>query len=204
MRKHSVFIMRSRLAYANLFYCQNTKCINFVWRCFHIKQELFINGQIRADKVQVIDENNQKLGVMSLDDAIDIAAGKKLDLVLVAPNNNPKVCKIMNYGKYKFEQAKKEKEARKKQKSFEVKEIRITPNIDKHDFEFKMKNAEKFLKDGNKVRITLKFRGREMNYVKQGEEVLNSFITGLEEVSTVEKKPLLEGKNMFIILVPKK
>lgn len=109
----------------------------------------------------------------------------------------------MNYGKYKFEQSKKEKEARKKQKSFELKEIRITPNIDTHDFEFKVKNAEKFLSDGNKVKITLKFRGREMNYIKQGEAVLNNFISSLETVASVEKKPLLEGKNMFIILAPK-
>ena len=188
--------MRSRLAYKyQSFY--------YVWRCFHIKQELLINEQIRADKVQVIDENNQKLGVLSLDDALDLAAEKKLDLVLVAPKNSPKVCKIMNYGKYKFEQSKKEKEARKKQKSFELKEIRITPNIDSHDFDFKVKNAEKFLSDGNKVKITLKFRGREMNYVKQGEAVLNNFITSLDSVSSVEKKPLLEGKNMFIILAPK-
>lgn len=170
---------------------------------FYIKQDLPINEQIRADKVQIIDENNQKLGVFSLDEALDMAAEKKLDLVLVAPNNNPKVCKIMNYGKYKFEQAKKEKEARKKQKAFELKEIRITPNIDKHDFDFKVKNAQKFLEDGNKVKITLKFRGRELNYVKQGEEVLNNFIVSLEEIASVEKKPLLEGKNMFIILAPK-
>ena len=175
-----------------------------VRRCFNIKQDLPINEQIRADKVQVIDENNEKLGVMSLDSALDMAVDKKLDLVLVAPNNNPKVCRIMNYGKYKFEQAKKEKEARKKQKAIELKEIRITPNIDSHDLDFKVKNAQKFLADGNKVRINLKFRGREMNYIKLGEEVLNKFITALEEVSTVEKKPMLEGKNMFIILVPKK
>ena len=115
-------------------------------------------------------------------------------------NTNPKVCKIMNYGKYKFEQTKKEKEARKKSKAFELKEIRITPNIDTHDFNFKSKNAQKFLEDGNKVKITVRFRGREMNYVKLGEEVLNNFISALEEIATVEKKPLLEGKNMFIIL----
>ena len=118
-------------------------------------------------------------------------------------NTNPKVCKIMNYGKYKFEQTKKEKEARKKSKSFELKEIRITPNIDTHDFNFKSKNAQKFLEDGNKVKITVRFRGREMNYVKLGEQVLNNFITELEKIATVEKKPLLEGKNMFIILAPK-
>ncbi len=136
-------------------------------------------------------------------EALDIAYEKKLDLVLVAPNNNPKVCKIMNYGKYKFEQSKKEKEARKKQKTFELKEIRITPNIDKHDFNFKAKNAQKFLEDGNKVKITVRFRGRELNYVKQGEQVLNQFIETLSEIAVAEKKPVLEGKNLFIILAKK-
>ena len=140
---------------------------------------------------------------MKLSEALNIASEKNLDLVLVAPNNNPKVCKIMNYGKYKFEQAKKEKEARKKQKAFEVKEIRVTPNIDSHDFEFKVKNAQKFLSEGNKVRITLKFRGREMNYVKQGEEVLNKFIDALSEVGVTDKKPILERKIMFVNLSPK-
>ena len=170
---------------------------------FYIKQELPINEQIRADKVQVIDENNQKLGVLSLDEALDLAFEKKLDLVLVAPNNDPKVCRIMNYGKYKFEQAKKEKEARKKSKTFETKELRITPNIDNHDLEFKIKNAKKFLEDGNKVRFTVRFRGRELNYIKQGEEVLNNIISALEDVAVSEKKPVLEGKNMFIILAKK-
>ena len=170
---------------------------------FYIKQELLINEQIRANEVQVIDEKGQKLGILPLNDALDIAAEKKLDLVLVAPNNNPKVCRIMNYGKYKFEQAKKEKEARKKQKSFELKEIRITPNIDKHDFDFKARNAQKFLEDGNKVKITVRFRGRELNYIKQGEEVLNQFITTLSDVAVAEKKPVLEGKNLFIILAKK-
>ena len=170
---------------------------------FYIKQELLINEQIRANEVQVIDEKGQKLGILPLNDALDIAAEKKLDLVLVAPNNNPKVCRIMNYGKYKFEQAKKEKEARKKQKSFELKEIRITPNIDKHDFDFKARNAQKFLEDGNKVKITVRFSGRELNYIKQGEEVLNQFITTLSDVAVAEKKPVLEGKNLFIILAKK-
>lgn len=132
-----------------------------------------------------------------------MAFEKKLDLVLVSPNLDVPVCKIMNYGKYKFEQAKKEKEARKKQKTLETKEIRITPNIEQHDFEFKCKNARKFLEEGNKVKITVKFRGRELNYVKLGEEALNKFITDLEDVATPEKKPLLEGKNMFVILAKK-
>ena len=109
----------------------------------------------------------------------------------------------MNYGKYKFEQAKKEKEARKKQKTFEVKEIRITPNIEQHDFEFKAKNTRKFIEDGNKVKITVRFRGRELNYLKLGEEVLNKFIENLSDIATPEKKPVLEGKNLFIILAKK-
>ena len=140
---------------------------------------------------------------MGIHDALDLAYEKKLDLVLVAPNAEIPVCKIMNYGKYKFEQSKKEKEAKKKQKIFEIKEIRITPNIEQHDFEFKLKNAQKFIEDGNKVKITVRFRGREMNYLKLGEQVLNKFIEELAEISTVEKKPLLAGKNMFIILAKK-
>lgn len=132
-----------------------------------------------------------------------MAFEKKLDLVLVSPNLDVPVCKIMNYGKYKFEQAKKEKEARKKQKVLETKEIRVTPNIEQHDFEFKSKNARKFLEDGNKVKITVKFRGRELNYVKLGEEALNKFVEDLSDIASLEKKPLLEGKNMFIILAKK-
>lgn len=132
-----------------------------------------------------------------------MAEDKKLDLVLVAPNVNPPVCKLMNYGKYKFEQAKREKEAKKKQKTFDVKEIRITPNIEQHDFEFKVKNARKFILDGDKVKVTVRFRGREMNYIKLGEQNLNKFIEALEDVAAPEKKPILEGKNMFIILAKK-
>ncbi len=174
-----------------------------LWRCFIIKQDLPINEQIKASKVQLIDENGEKKGLISLSEALELAYDKKLDLVMVSPNLEMPVCKIMNYGKYKFEQAKREKEARKKQKTFEVKEIRITPNIEQHDFEFKAKNARKFLEDGNKVKITLKFRGREMNYIKLGEEVLQKFIEELSDISVPEKKPVLEGKNMFIILAKK-
>ena len=140
---------------------------------------------------------------MSFNEAIEIAESKNLDLVLVAPNANPVVCKIMNYGKYKFEQAKKEKEAKKKQKTFELKELRVTPNIEEHDFSFKCKNARKFLEDGCKVKITVRFRGREVNNTKTGESVLNKFIEELEDIANVEKKPLLEGRNMFIILAKK-
>ena len=139
---------------------------------------------------------------MQLNDALNLAYDKNLDLVLVS-SNNPKACKIMNYGKYKFEQSKKEKEARKKQKSFEMKEIRVTPNTDTHDFEFKAKNARKFLEDGNKLKITVRFRGREMNYKSQGEELLNKFVEALADIANTEKRPIMEGKNMFIILTKK-
>ena len=181
------------LAWNNLYYLE----------VFYIKQELLINEKIRAREVQLIGEKGEKIGVVSLDEALDKAAEVKLDLVLVSPGTKPPVCKLMNYGKYKFEQAKKEKEARKNQKVLELKEIRVTPNIEKHDFEFKAKNARKFIEDGNKVKITVRFRGREMNYTKMGEQTLNNFIEALADIANVEKKPLLEGKNMFIILAKK-
>ena len=170
---------------------------------FYIKQDLPINEQIRAKEVQIIDSEGNKVGPISIEEALEMAFEKKLDLVLVAPNAVPPVCKLMNYGKYKFEQAKKEKEAKKKQKAFELKEIRITPNIEEHDFGFKAKNAKKFIEDGNKVKITVRFRGRELNYVKLGEATLNKFIEELSDVAVPEKKPILEGKNMFIILAKK-
>ena len=170
---------------------------------FYIKQELPINGQIKAKEVQLISDNGEKLGMLPIARALEIAEEKKLDLVLVSPNAQVPVCKIMNYGKYKFEQAKKEKEAKKKQKIQETKELRITPNIEEHDFAFKAKNAKKFIEDGNKVKITVRFRGRELNNVKMGENVLNDFAKELEDVAVVEKAPKLEGKNMFIILAKK-
>ena len=177
--------------------------ITTIWRCFNIKQELPINGQIREKEVQLIGANGEKLGIVSTKEALNKAAEDNLDLVLVSPNAKPAVCKIMNYGKYKFEQSKKEKEAKKKQKTLEVKELRVTPNIEEHDFEFKSKNARKFLNDGNKVKITVRFRGREVNNSKAGEIVLNKFIEKLEDVSVVEKQPKLEGRNMFTILAKK-
>ena len=163
---------------------------------FFIKQELPINRQIKAREVQLIGENGEKLGVISFNEALEKAEEKNLDLVLVAPNATPVVCKIMNYGKYKFEQSKKEKEAKKKQKTQETKELRITPNIEEHDFGFKAKNARKFLEDGNKVKITVRFRGRELNNVKMGEDVLNQFISELEDISVVEKKENREYRDL--------
>ncbi|MCI8965047.1 MAG: translation initiation factor IF-3 [Clostridia bacterium] len=170
---------------------------------FYIKQELPINGQIKQSIVQVISEDGEKLGKMNTGEAIDLASNKGLDLVLVSPNSEVPVCKIMNYGKYKFEQAKREKESRKNQKAVEIKEVRVTPNIGDHDFEFKCKNARGFLESGNKVKFTVRFRGRELNNVKAGEVILNKFAEELEEISVIEKKPKLEGKTMFLILAKK-
>ena len=176
----------------------------FVRSVICIKQDLLINGQIRVGEVQVIDDEGKQLGKMKTAEAIDMAMDKSMDLVLVSGNLDNPVCKIMDYGKYKFEQSKREKESKKKQKIVELKEIRVTPNIDEHDFSFKSKNAKKFLEGGNKVKLTVRFRGRELNYVKLGEGVLNRFAEELTEVSSIERTPKLEGKNMFIILAPLK
>ncbi len=159
-----------------------------------------INGQIREKEVQLIGANGEKIGVISIEEAMSHAEEAGLDLVLVSPNSKPVVCKLMNYGKYKFEQAKREKEAKKKQKVYEVKEIRVTPNTEEHDFNFKAKNARKFLEDGCKVKITVRFRGRELSYTKLGENLLNKFAEELSDIANVDKKPSLEGKNMFILL----
>ena len=162
-----------------------------------------INGQIKEKEVQLIGAEGEKIGVVPIEKALDLAEEANLDLVLVAPNAKPVVCKLMNYGKYKFEQAKKEKESRKNQKAVELKEIRVTPNIGEHDFTFKSKNARSFLEAGNKVKFTVRFRGRELNNVKIGENILNRFVEDLADVSTVEKKPFLEGKTMFVKLSKK-
>ena len=140
---------------------------------------------------------------MDIEEAIDLAESRNLDLVLVSPNPNMPVAKIMNYGKYKFEQAKREKESRKNQKAIETKEIRVTPNIGAHDFSFKCRNARGFLESGNKVKFTVRFRGRELNNIKSGEDVLNKFAEELADISNIEKKPHLEGKSMFLILAKK-
>ena len=156
-----------------------------------IKQELPINGQIKEKEVQLIGANGEKLGNMPIEKALEIAEEQDLDVVLVSPNATPVVCKLMNYGKYKFEQA------------FEIKEIRVSYNIGEHDFNFKSKNARSFLEAGNKVKFTLRFRGRELNNAKAGEEILNKFSESLSDIAIVEKKPFLEGKNMFTILSKK-
>ncbi|WP_073342301.1 translation initiation factor IF-3 [Caldanaerobius fijiensis] len=168
-----------------------------------MNNDLQVNEEIRDKEVRLIDVDGQQIGIMSARDAQIIANKRQLDLVKVAPNANPPVCKLMDYGKYKYQQTKKEKEARKKQKIIEVKEIRMTPGIEDHDFNVKVKSAQKFLKDGNKVKVTIRFRGREMNYTDIANDLLNRFAEVLKDDGIVEKKPVIDNKNMFMIISPK-
>ena len=162
-----------------------------------------INEEIREKEVRVIDADGSQLGIMSTSAALQLAAEKKLDLVNVAPSAKPPVCKILDYGKFRYEQQKKEKEAKKKQKVTQVKEIRVSTFIEKHDLEVKANNAAKFLKDGDKVKVSLRFKGREKGYANIGEEVMKTFADAIAEVGVIEKKPMLEGRSMFMILGPK-
>ncbi|HOQ00865.1 MAG TPA: translation initiation factor IF-3 [Acetivibrio clariflavus] len=162
-----------------------------------------INEQIRDKEVRLIDVDGTMIGIMSSKEALELANAKSLDLVKIAPQASPPVCRIMDYGKYMFELSKKEKEARKNQKIISVKEIRLSASIEEHDFEFKVKNAIRFLKDGDKVKVSVKFRGREMNYTDLGQQVLEKFAEAVKEYGSVEKKPKLEGRSMIMIINPK-
>jgi translation initiation factor IF-3 len=172
-----------------------------LWRCIRIK-DFLINEQIKLSQVQVIDDNGDKLGNMSTKDAIELAYSKNLDLVLVSPNPTNPVCKILDYSKYKFEMNKKAKEAKKKQKVVEVKEVRLSPNIDKHDLEVKAKMTDKFITAGNKVKVVMRFRGRELNFVNQGKEIMDQFKEMISNCQ-VEKESKMEGKNLIMFLAPK-
>jgi translation initiation factor IF-3 len=151
----------------------------------------------------VIDVDGTQLGIMNIRDARRIAEEKNLDLVNVAPTAKPPVCRIMDYGKFKYEQSKKEKEARKNQKVIVLKEVRMTPNIEDHDFQVKLKNVLKFLQDGDKVKVTVRFRGREITHANIGQQLLMRLAEAASEVGTMERTPRLEGRNMIMILAPK-
>lgn len=185
-----------------LFYAVIVLYIQFL-EVFSISKELMINEEIRDNEVRVIDSDGSQLGIMSTSEALDKANKRNLDLVKISPQANPPVCKIMDYGKYRFELAKKEKENRKNQKVVNIKEVRLSPSIDNHDFETKLKNACKFLKSGDKVKVSVRFRGREINHTAIGEEILDRFVKGAEEFGTVDKKAKLEGKNMAVTISPK-
>lgn len=161
-----------------------------------------VNEKIRAREVRLIDSNGDQLGVKSRNEALDIAQTRNLDLVLVAPNSKPPVCRIMDFGKYRFEQQKKEKEARKKQKIINVKEVRFTPGIGEHDFNTKLKNARKFLDKGDKVKASVRFRGRAITHKELGREVLDRFADEVKDIATIESKPKMEGRSMFMMLAP--
>lgn len=162
-----------------------------------------INEQIRDKEVRLVGVDGEQIGIVSIKEAQQMASEKNLDLVKIAPQAKPPVCKIMDYGKYKFDAAKKEKEARKKQKTISVKEVRLSASIDRHDFETKIRNAQKFLKAGDKVKISVMFRGREMMHTQKGIEILDQAMGLLEEVGVAENKPKLEGRNMAIVVAPK-
>ena len=169
-----------------------------------IGKELRINEQIRAREVRVVSDANEQLGIMTLHEAIRMAEEKGLDLVEVAPNGRPPVCRIMNYGKYRYEQQKRDKEAKKKQKTVELKEIRLTPNIEANDLNTKMSAAKKFIEKGNKVKITLRFRGREMAHMNSSKHILDDFAESLSDVAVVEKAPKVEGRSIGMVLAEKR
>ncbi len=174
------------------------------WRCLPISnKELQINEQIRDREVRVIGPDGAQMGVMSARDAQELAYSKNLDLVKIAPQATPPVCKIIDYGKYRFEQAKREKEAKKNQRVVEIKEVRLSLNIDTHDFETKVGHAVRFLKGGDKVKASIRFRGREMGHPEQGYEVMKRFAEALADVANVEKPAKMEGRNMLMFLASK-
>jgi translation initiation factor IF-3 len=167
------------------------------------KEVVGINWGIRAPEVRVISSDGKQVGVLPLKEAMRIAEEQGLDLVEVAPNASPPVCRIMNYGKYKYQQAKRTHDARKHQTVIHVKEVKLRPRTEEHDFEFKLRHAQRFLSEGNKVKVSVLFRGREMAYPAQGMEVINRFIEGVKDLVVVEQAPRLEGRNMVTILAPK-
>ncbi|MBQ3702332.1 MAG: translation initiation factor IF-3 [Oscillospiraceae bacterium] len=162
-----------------------------------------INEEILDKEVRLIGDQGEQLGIMSVVDALRIATEHELDLVKIAPGSNPPVCKIMDYGKFRFEQAKKEKEAKKNQRVIEIKEIRMSPGIDTNDFNTKLKNAQKFLNDGDRVKVSVRFRGREMAHTEIGADLLKDFAAKCAEIANMDKTPKLEGRSMSMFLSPK-
>lgn len=162
-----------------------------------------INEEILDKEVRLIGDQGEQLGIMSAQEALKIAVERELDLVKIAPGSNPPVCKVMDYGKFRFEQAKKEKEAKKNQRVIEIKEIRMSPGIGENDFNTKLKNGQKFLNDGDRVKVSVRFRGREMAHTDIGEQLLKDFAAKCADIATLDKNPKLEGRNMSMFLSPK-
>ena len=184
-------------------YSRENYRLNSLWRCKTIN-DLFINEQIRDKEVRVVSEDGEQLGIMSARDAMKLAREANLDLVKIAPTAKPPVCKIIDYGKYRYEQARREKEARKKQKTIEVKEIRLSPNIDTNDLNTKVNQARKFVSGGNKVKVAVRFRGRELAHTAVGKTILEDFAQKLSDIAVIDKPAKLEGKSMVMFLVEKR
>ena len=177
---------------------------NRLWRCLTIsKKELYINDEIRGKELRIIDADGSQLGIMSAQQALSHAEEQNLDLVMISPNAKPPVCNIMDYGKYRFEQARREKEKRKNQKVVDIKEVRLSVNIDTHDFNTKLNHAVRFLQNGDKVKVSIRFRGREVSHPEVGAEVMKRFADACNETAIVEKQPKLEGRSMLMFLAPK-
>lgn len=162
-----------------------------------------MNNQIRAQKVRVIDKEGNQMGILPLAEALEIARSRNLDLVEVAPLADPPVCRILDYGKYKYQQSKRSQQARRKQRSVQVKEVKMRPKTEEHDYQFKLNHARRFLSAGNKVKVTIMFRGREMAHTDLGRRKLDRFVEELGEIAQVESAPRLEGRNMSMILSPR-
>lgn len=178
-----------------------TFCPHFliIWRCLEIK-ELQINEEIRDKEVRLIDSEGNQVGVVSRNKALDMAFDARLDLVKIAPNSKPPVCRVMDYGKYRYDMMKREREAKKKQQVINIKEIRLTPNIEEHDLNTKANQAKKFLDNGDRVKVSVRFRGREMGHTDMGRQVLDRFTELISEHGVVDKKPKMEGRNMIMFL----
>lgn len=173
-----------------------------LWRWLDISKDMNVNEKIRAREVRLIDSNGDQLGVKSKKEALEIAETRNLDLVLVAPGAKPPVCRIMDYGKYRYEQQKKDREARKKQRVISVKEVRFSPGIGDHDFNTKLRNARKFLEGGDKVKAAIRFRGRAITHKDLGREVLERFAEEVKDIGVVESRPRMDGRHMFMMVGP--
>ena len=202
----------------SLFLCRKYRCSGrtgavcfctiFIFRrCIPIatnQKDTLINEEINCAQIRVIGNDGTMLGIMSSDQALQLAYDKSLDLVMMSPDGNPPVCKIMDYGKYRFEKDKREKEAKKKQQVIEIKEIQLSCRIDTHDYETKMKRGRKFLEQGNKVKVVLVFHGREMSHQELGKEMIERFINDCADLGTTDKKPVLNGKLLSVVISPVK
>jgi len=185
-------------------HCLHIKLSHIIIRRYKTISELMLNEQIRDKEIRLIGDDGEQLGIMSAKDALKMAKEAGLDLVKIAPTAKPPVCKIVDYGKYRYEQTRREKEAKKKQKTTEVKEIQLSPNIDVNDLTTKANQARKFLEKGNKVKVALRFRGREMAHMATGKEVLDTFLEKVSDVAVVEKPAKLEGRSMIMVLAEKR